>query len=189
VPTFVACRAPSSLAAIAPLLLYLDQNYLSGIAKRKPAFAALDPVLHAVVAAGAVAVVESPVHERESAPRPDLGLLELLRDLSGGRRLPPDDAEVHEARWRLTTRMARELPERAPQTGDAADLEAVAAALPRCTLITCDAFMADLVRRTGLDRRYGTELYTGRRADVERLTRRLASLLQDPQARVRSPNP
>jgi len=70
-----------------PPLLYLDQNYLSGIAKRKPAFRELEPVLRAVIAAGAVAVVESAVHRRESAPRPDLGLLELLRSLSGGRVL------------------------------------------------------------------------------------------------------
>jgi hypothetical protein len=32
------------------------------------------------------------------------------------------------------------------------------------------------VRRTNLDRRYGTELYTGRRDDVRRLTARLAAL-------------
>jgi hypothetical protein len=38
------------------------------------------------VAAGVVAVVESSVHERESRPRRDLGLLELLRELSGGYR-------------------------------------------------------------------------------------------------------
>jgi len=46
------------------LLLYLDQNYLSGIAKAKPAFRELEPVLRAAVARGAVAVVESAVHER-----------------------------------------------------------------------------------------------------------------------------
>jgi hypothetical protein len=34
---------------MAQLLLYLDQNYLSGMAKRKPAFAALEPVLRAAV--------------------------------------------------------------------------------------------------------------------------------------------
>src|SRR5215217_6328149 len=45
-------------------LLYLDQNYLSGITKRKPAFAALEPVLREAVDRGAVAVAESAVHER-----------------------------------------------------------------------------------------------------------------------------
>jgi hypothetical protein len=40
-------------------LLYLDQNYLSGIAKRKPAFAELEPVLREAVAHGEIAVVES----------------------------------------------------------------------------------------------------------------------------------
>jgi hypothetical protein len=36
--------------------------------------------------------------------------------------------------------------------------------------------MADVVRRTGLDMRFGCELFTGRRADVERLRRRLERL-------------
>jgi predicted metal-dependent hydrolase len=37
--------------------------------------------------------------------------------------------------------------------------------------------MADVVRRTRLDARYGTELFTGRRSDVRRLTARLDDLL------------
>lgn len=40
-------------------LLYLDQNYLSGIAKRKPAFREFEPVLRDVVARGAVEVMET----------------------------------------------------------------------------------------------------------------------------------
>jgi hypothetical protein len=40
---------------VAALLLYLDQNYLSGIVKRKPAFRELEPVLRAAVAGGTVA--------------------------------------------------------------------------------------------------------------------------------------
>lgn len=48
-------------------LLYLDQNYLSGIVKRKPGFRELEPVLRAVVARGAVALPESEGHRRESA--------------------------------------------------------------------------------------------------------------------------
>jgi hypothetical protein len=48
------------------LRLYLDQNYLSGIVKRKPAFAELEPVLRHAVAFGVVEVVESAVHEREA---------------------------------------------------------------------------------------------------------------------------
>jgi hypothetical protein len=52
--------------------LYLDQNYLSGIAKRKPAFAELEPILREAVANGTLAVLESKVHARESKPRPDL---------------------------------------------------------------------------------------------------------------------
>ncbi|MBE2317851.1 hypothetical protein DVA67_017850 [Solirubrobacter sp. CPCC 204708] len=94
-----------------PLRVYLDQNYLSGFAKRKPALVELEPVLRAAVTCRAVAVVESPVHERESAPRPDLGLLEQLRSLSGGRRLPdaPDPTLRHRMQWTI----AHELPERA----------------------------------------------------------------------------
>src|SRR5919198_438855 len=103
-------------------LLSLDQNYLGGIAKRKPAFVELEEALRAAVAAGAVGVVESPVHRRESAPRPDLRLLELLRELSHGRRLPASGAESRQARRR------------------------------------------------------GAELFTGRRADVMRLTERLREL-------------
>src|SRR5213592_3074818 len=122
-----------------PPLLYLDQNYLSGIAKRKPAFAALEPVLTAAIARGGVAVVESAVHARESRPRPDLKLLELLRELSGGRRLPdaPDDA-ARETRARMAQTIARELPERRGRPSDDADLEALAIALVHCDLVTCD---------------------------------------------------
>ena len=155
-------------------LLYLDQNYLSGIAKRKPAFRALEPVLREAVARGAVAVVESDVHAVESAPRPDLGLLELLRSLSAGARLP--DTPDRSIERRLAATIRDEHPSRTPGAGDAADIRALAIALPRCRLVTCDAFMADVVRRTRLDLRHRCELFTGRRADVERLRDRLASL-------------
>jgi hypothetical protein len=117
-----------------------------------------------------VAVVESPVHERESRPRPDLGLLELLRELSGGRRLPDElDAAGREVRARMERTIARELPLRAARASDAADLDALALAVRHCDLVTCDAFMADVIRRTRIDRRYGCELFSGRRADVLRL--------------------
>jgi hypothetical protein len=122
-------------------------------------------------------VVESPVHQVESAPRPDLDLLTLLDELSGGLALPDvEDRERREVRRRLAATIARELPRRAPGRGDAADLDALSLALPACRLVTCDAFMADIVRRTNLHRRYGTELYTGRREDVLRLAERLAGL-------------
>lgn len=156
------------------LLLYLDQSYLSGIAKRKPAFRELEPVLRSAVAAGRVAVPESAVHAEESAPRPDLGLLQLLRSLSGGLRLPEElDAEGRTIARRLSATLERELPLRAARPGDAADIRALAVALPRCRWVTCDTTMADVVRRTRLDLRYGTELFTGRRTDVERLRDRL----------------
>ena len=71
---------------------------------------------------------------------------------------------------------AREFPERAPRAGDAVDLRALSIALPRCALVTCDAFMADVVRRTRLDVRFGCELFTGRRTDVRRLGERLRAL-------------
>jgi hypothetical protein len=157
--------------------LYLDQNYLSGMAKRKPAFAELEPALRAAVAGGAVTVVESDVHERESLPRPDLGLLELLRGLSAGRRLPAEpDAAAREVRRRMAWTIEREFPERRGRASDEADLEALAIALTRCDLVTCDAFMADVVRRARLDRRHGCELFSGRRADVLALRDRLVEL-------------
>jgi hypothetical protein len=158
-------------------LLYLDQNYLSAIAKRKPAFVELEPALRTAIAASAVDVVESAVHEQESRPRPDLRLLELLRELSGGRRLPdrPDRA-ARDARRRMRWTIEHELPLRRPQPGDRADLDALALAVTRCELVTCDAFMRDVIGRTRLDVRYGCELFTGRRGDVLRLRDRLVEL-------------
>lgn len=160
-----------------PLALYLDQNYLSGIAKRKPAFCELEPVLRDAVDRGVVYALESAVHERESLPRPDLRLLELLQSLSAGRRLPdrPDRA-AREAQRRMAWTIEHQLPERRAHRSDAADLEALALAVTRCQLVTCDAFMADVIRRTGLDRRYGCELFTGQRKDVRRLREHLLAL-------------
>jgi hypothetical protein len=160
-----------------PLILYLDQNYLSGIVKRKPAFRELEPTLRAAVSRGAVVVPESEAHGLESAPRPDLPLLELLRELSGGVTLPGERgaAERHCER-RLEAVLERDFPERRRRASDRVDVHALAVALPRCRLVTCDAFMADVIGRTGLDVRYRCELFTGRRADVERLRRRLEGL-------------
>jgi len=165
-------RSPASA-----LRLYLDQNYLSGIAKRKPAFSELETALRAAVDRGAVIVVESVVHERESRARPDLRLLELLRELSGGRRLPSEpNHAAREARRRMLWTIEHELPERRARASDSADLDALAAAVTRCDLVTCDAFMADVVRRARLDLRHCCELFTGRRADVLCLRDRLEGL-------------
>jgi hypothetical protein len=156
------------------LLLYLDQNYLSGIAKRKPAFRELEPVLRDAVRRGAVRVPESRVHRIESAARPDLGLLELLRELSGGLELG-DERGTSERRCESALReaLARDYPDREPAASDELDIEALSLALPRCDLVTCDAFMAELTRRARLDVWFRCELFTGRRGDVERLRRRL----------------
>jgi hypothetical protein len=160
-----------------PLRLYLDQNYLSGIAKRKPAFRELEPILRHAIDQGNLVVLESQVHERESRPRPDLGLLELLRGLSGGLRLPPtDDRVTREARRRMAWTIEHEFPERRLRSSDAADLEAIAQALTECDLVTCDAFIADVIRRARLDLSLRRELFTGRRSDVLRLRDRLAEL-------------
>jgi hypothetical protein len=162
-------------------LLYLDQNYLSGIAKRKPAFRDLEPVLREAVERNAVAVVESVAHELESRPRPDLRLLELLRSLSAGRRLPADlDRAAREARRRMLWTIDHELPERRPRVSDAVDLDAIALALTRCDIVTCDAFMGDVIRRNRLDTLHGCELFTGRRRDVLRLRDRLRELAAKP---------
>jgi hypothetical protein len=155
-------------------LLYLDQNYLSGIVKRKPAFRELEPVLRAAVERGAVAVPEAGAHRRESAPRPDLPLLALLRELSGGVRLPDALGPLErQCRALLAGALGRYFPQRKPRASDEVDLDALALALPRCRLIACDAFMADIVHRAGLDVRFGCELFGGRRPDVLRLRDRL----------------
>jgi hypothetical protein len=160
-----------------PLRLYLDQNYLSGIAKRKPAFRKLEPILRQAIDQGKVVVLESAVHERESRRRPDLRLLELLRELSRGRRLPPtDDRVTREARQRMAWTIEHEFPERRLRPSDAADLEAIALALTQCDLVTCDAFIADVVRRARLDLSLHSELFAGRRADVLRLRDRLIAI-------------
>ena len=159
-------------------LLYLDQNYLSGIAKRKPAFRELEPVLREAVRRGAIAVPESSAHRLESAARPDLPLLELLRELSAGRRLPDEPGAAERNVQRRLRRFAGEhFPERVERGSDAVDFEALAIALPRCALITCDAFMADVIGRAGLDRRFGCEVFSGRRHDVIALRDRLAELI------------
>ena len=159
------------------VLLYLDQNYLSGIAKRKPAFRELEPILREAVRRGAVEVPESPVHRIESAARPDLGLLELLRELSGGLELGSErGAAERRCETALRTALEREHPARKPEPGDERDLEALSLALPRCDLVTCDAFMADLIHRARLDVWFPSEIFTGRRGDVERLRQRLEGL-------------
>ncbi|HEX5955732.1 MAG TPA: hypothetical protein VFY37_07335 [Solirubrobacterales bacterium] len=153
--------------AASPPLLYLDQNYLSGIAKRKPGFRELELVLREAVASGAVAVPESAAHRRESEARPDLGLLELLRELSGGRRLPDEqEAAERNVERRLRRFAAEPFPERIARASDEVDFAALSIALPRCELVACDAFMADVIRRAGLDRRFGSEVFGGRRRDV-----------------------
>jgi len=48
--------------------------------------------------------------------------------------------------------------------------------LVHCSLVTCDAFMADVIRCTRLQLRHRVELYSGRRADVLRLRDRLSRL-------------
>jgi hypothetical protein len=129
-------------------------------------------VLRAAVRAGRVAVLESAVHERESRRRPDLGLLDLLRGLSGGRRLPHEPAAVGVRRRMLWT-IEHELPQRRARASDEADLDALATAIVHCDLVTCDAFMADVLRRARLDLHHGCELFSGRRADVLRLRDRI----------------
>ena len=163
------------------VLLYLDQNYLSGIVKRKPAFRELEPVLRAAVARGEVRVPEARAHRRESAPRPDLPLLALLRELSGGASLPDTPGPLErQCRALLAGALARYFPQRTPRASDASDLDALAVALPRCRLIACDAFMADVVHRAGLDVRFGCELFGGRRPDVLRLRDRLIDRGESP---------
>jgi len=127
--------------------LYLDQNYLSGIAKRKPTFDELAPVLREAVITGAVQVLESDVHELESKPRPDLKLMELLHELSHGRRLPDHlDRPAREIQRCMAWVTAHELPERTSHPSDQLEL------------------------------RHRVELFSGRRRDVLRLRDRIREL-------------
>jgi len=159
------------------MLLYLDQNYLSGIAKRKPAFSALEPVLRNAVRRGAVEVPESTIHRLESAARPDLGLLELLHELSGGLELGEERGPAERRCERaLRSALQGDYPSRPSTPSDERDIEALSVALPRCDLVTCDAFMAELIHRARLDVWHGCEIFTGRRSDVDRLRGRLEGL-------------
>ncbi|MBV9194572.1 MAG: hypothetical protein JO168_10555 [Solirubrobacterales bacterium] len=134
-------------------------------------------MLRRAVKDNVVVVLESAAHERESRPRPDLGLLELLRSLSDGRRLPDQPGRAaREVRRRMLWTIEHELPERRAQASDTTDLDALAVALIGCELVTCDAFMADVVRRARLDLQRRCELFTGRRDDVSRLQARLEEL-------------
>jgi hypothetical protein len=160
-------------------VLYLDQNYLSGIVKRKPAFRELEGVLREAAASGAIRVPESTVHRMESAARPDLPVLELLGELSGGLRLPEDDdPAVRRCATKLRALLERDYPDRTPLASDDLDLVALSRALPHSDLVTCDAFMAELIRRARLDTWCKCEVFTGRRPDVERLRARLEALLE-----------
>jgi hypothetical protein len=81
--------------------------------KRKVAFRELEPVLRAAVARGAVAVPESEAPRLESAARPDLPLIELLRELSAGLRLPNEGGVVvRSCERRLEAVPERDFPER-----------------------------------------------------------------------------
>jgi hypothetical protein len=145
--------------------------------KGKPAFRELEPTIRAAVAREAIVVPESEAHRLESAARPDLPLLELLRELSAGATLPSERGAVErECEQRLQATLRSEFPERRAPQSDSVDVRALAVALPRCRLVTCDAFMADVVHRTRLDLRFRCELFTGRRVDVERLRRRIEGL-------------
>jgi hypothetical protein len=113
------------------LLLYLDQNYLSGIVRRKVAFRELEPTLRAAVARGAVAVPESEAHRLESAVRPDLPLLALLRELSAGLTLAHEPGAVERyCERRLEAILERDFPERRARVSDRLDFRALAVALP-----------------------------------------------------------
>ena len=173
----------AKITRLARVLLYLDQNYLSGMVKAKPSFVELEPVVREAVRVDAVAIPESAAHERESAPRPDLPLLALLRSLSGGVRLPdPTGPRERAVRQRLAAVLDREHPERSRRPSDEVDLDVLAAALPSCRLVTCDAHMASVCSRARLDRLYGCELFSGRRGDVDRLRRRLLELIDQTRA-------
>jgi hypothetical protein len=91
--------------------------------KRKPAFRELEPTLRAAVARGAIVVPESEAHVVESAARPDLPLLEQLRELSRGATLPRERGAVErECEQRLQATLEGEFPEQRARPSDSIDL-------------------------------------------------------------------
>jgi hypothetical protein len=113
----------------------------------KVAFRELELTLRAAVARAAVAVPESEAHRLESVARPDLLLLALLRELSGGLKLPDERGAVERfSQQRLEAVLERDFPGRRARERDRLDLRALAVALPCCRLVTCDAFIAERVR-------------------------------------------
>jgi hypothetical protein len=81
-----------------------------------------------------------------------------------------------QARRRLLETIEREFPQRLRRAGDTADLGALAPVPVHCSLVTRDALMADVIRRTRRHVRHRVELYCGRHSDVRRLRDRLAQL-------------
>jgi hypothetical protein len=101
--------------------------------KRNPAFRELEPALKSAVARGAIVVAEYEAHSVESAARPDLPLLELLRELSAGATLPRERGAMEsECEQRLDATLRRDFPERRGRASDNVDVRPLAAALPRC---------------------------------------------------------
>jgi hypothetical protein len=77
------------------------------------------------------------------------------RDADGERTAPlarHDHRPVARKARRVAWTIEHELPERRAGPSDAGDLDALTNAIRHCDLVTYDAFMADVLRRTRLDR-------------------------------------
>jgi hypothetical protein len=58
-------------------------------------------------------------------------------------------------------------PNRKPKNGDAADNIIIATVLPYCYVLATDAAMADLLRQTGLENKYGKRVYSAKEDAVK----------------------
>jgi len=67
-------------------------------------------------------------------------------------------------------------PERKPRPSDPYDFAALASVLPYVDVMTTDSAINDMVVQLGLDVRYGVEVFSARKADVEALLKRLSGL-------------
>jgi hypothetical protein len=67
-------------------------------------------------------------------------------------------------------------PHREPQEGDLYDVPIAATVLPYCDVLATDGHMKDLMVRLQLDKRYGVEIYSARKADLPVFLRRLQAL-------------
>ena len=67
-------------------------------------------------------------------------------------------------------------PQRSPRASDPYDLVALSSVLPYVDVVTTDGEMKDMVKRLKLHGKYGVEVYSAGKRDIQALTKRLLSI-------------